>query len=63
MSMQRQNQLNGLVSNQFIVLSPLEGPVELWDAFKHETLQDEKECIGEYERSRDGYAVGVIGEY
>ncbi|KAG0729235.1 hypothetical protein GWK47_030741 [Chionoecetes opilio] len=40
------------VLNQFNVL---EDPVELWDTFKHQTLQAAKECIGERPRSMRGF--------
>ena len=39
------------VSNQFKVLNTLEDPVELWDIFKHETLEAANLCIGECPRS------------
>lgn len=39
------------------VLGTLEDPIELWDTFKHETLQAAKECIGEHWRSRSGFAL------
>ena len=33
------------------MLNTLEDPVELWDTFKHETLEGAQECIGECQRS------------
>ncbi len=43
------------VSNRFEVFGTLDNRVELWDAFKRETLQAAKECIGERPRSRSGF--------
>ena len=34
----------------------LEDPEELWDTFKHETVEAAKECIGEPLRSQSGFA-------
>ena len=44
-----------LVSDWFCVHDALEDLVELWDTFKHETLEAAKECIGECLRSRSGF--------
>ena len=44
------------VSNRFQVLDTLEDPGELWNAFKRETLEATKECVGVRPRSRSGVA-------
>ena len=44
------------VSNRFEVLSGLEDPVELWDAFKRETLSAVEEHVGVQPKSRNGFA-------
>ena len=43
------------VSNRFGAFDILEYPEELWDTFKHDTLEGAKECIGERPRSRNGF--------
>ena len=45
------------VSNWFGVLDTLEDSEELWDTFKHETLEAAKECIGECPRSWSGFTL------
>ena len=44
------------VSNWFEALDALEDPVELWDTFKHETLEIARRCVGGRPRSQDGFA-------
>ena len=45
------------VSNRFEVLGTFEDQVELWDTFKHETLEAAKECVGG--RLRGVKAAGI----
>ena len=52
------------VSNQFEVLDALEDPVELWDTFKHETLEAARGCVGGAPEVTEWFRVGGdAGEY
>ena len=48
------------VSNRFEALGALEDPVELWDAFKRETLSAAEDCLGARPRSRRSFITGEM---
>ena len=45
------------VSNLIEVFYALEDPIELWDTFKHETLETVRDCVGGRSRSQGGFAL------